>query len=163
MVDLVSVTRPLKKRPPGGVAALFSCSEGQVAYEDDDLKHGVFFHFVIQGLKGKADEESGNRDGKVDSRRTGQLHQHRGLPLSTAPAMTSSSPSCSRPTRSTWSTWVATRREFRHQLDRHEADADPGRRVPDGLARTRQGRRRRREAAAPGADHAAVLPGRDTR
>ena len=44
---------------------MFSCSEGQVAYEDDDLKHGVFFHFVIEGLKGKADEESGNRDGKV--------------------------------------------------------------------------------------------------
>jgi formylglycine-generating enzyme required for sulfatase activity/uncharacterized caspase-like protein len=65
VVDLVSVTRPLKKRPPGGVAALFSCSEGQVAYEDDDLKHGVFFHFVIEGLKGKADEDSGNRDGKV--------------------------------------------------------------------------------------------------
>ena len=65
IAELVSVTRPFKKRPPGGVAALFSCSEGQVAYEDDDLKHGVFFHFVIQGLKGKADEESGNRDGKV--------------------------------------------------------------------------------------------------
>ncbi len=65
IAELVSVTRPFKKRPPGGVAALFSCSEGQVAYEDDDLKHGVFFHFVIEGLKGKADEESGNRDGKV--------------------------------------------------------------------------------------------------
>ncbi len=65
IAELVSVTRPFKKRPPGGVAALFSCSEGQVAYEDDDLKHGVFFHFVIEGLKGNADEESGNRDGKV--------------------------------------------------------------------------------------------------
>ena len=28
-----------------------------------------------------------------------------------------------------------------HQLDRHEADPDPGRRVPDGLARRGQGRR----------------------
>ena len=62
VVDLVSVTRPLKKRPPGGVAALFSCSEGQVSYEDDDLKHGVFFHFVIEGLRGKADADG---DGKV--------------------------------------------------------------------------------------------------
>ena len=62
VVDLVSVTRPLKKRPPGGVAALFSCSEGQVSYEDDDLKHGVFFHFIIEGLRGKADADG---DGKV--------------------------------------------------------------------------------------------------
>ncbi len=65
VVDLQSVTRPLKKRPPGGVAALFSCSEGQFAYEDDDLKHGVFFHFVIEGWQGKADQEAGNRDGKL--------------------------------------------------------------------------------------------------
>jgi formylglycine-generating enzyme required for sulfatase activity len=64
VVDLASVTRPLKKRKPGGVAALFSCSDGQVSYEDDDLKHGVFFHFVIEGLKGEADEK-GDRDGKV--------------------------------------------------------------------------------------------------
>ena len=48
-----------------------------------------------------------------------------------------------------------------HQLDRHEAGADPGRRVPDGLARFGQGCLGRREAAAPGADHAAVLPGGD--
>jgi hypothetical protein len=41
-------------RPPSGVGALFSCSAGQRAYEDDGLKHGVFFHFVLQGLKGKA-------------------------------------------------------------------------------------------------------------
>jgi len=64
VVDLASVTRPLKKRKPGGVAALFSCSDGQVSYEDDKLKHGVFFHFVIEGLKGEADEK-GDRDGKV--------------------------------------------------------------------------------------------------
>jgi len=64
VVDLASVTRPFKKRKPGGVAALFSCSDGQVSYEDDKLKHGVFFHFVIEGLKGEADEK-GDRDGKV--------------------------------------------------------------------------------------------------
>jgi len=64
VVDLASVTRPFKKRKPGGVAALFSCSDGQVSYEDDDLKHGVFFHFVIEGLKGEADE-NGDHDGKV--------------------------------------------------------------------------------------------------
>src|SRR4051794_27108819 len=63
VVELPSLTRPLKKRPLGGVAALFSCSGGEKAYEDPDLKHGVFFHFVIKGLQGEADLDD---DGKVD-------------------------------------------------------------------------------------------------
>jgi hypothetical protein len=46
-------------RPPRGVAALFSCSAGQTAYEDDRLKHGVFFHFVLQGLQGEAKDSDG--------------------------------------------------------------------------------------------------------
>ena len=54
-VDVQSVTRPQLLKPPGGVAALFSCSEGELAFENDTLKHGVFFHFVIQGLRGEAD------------------------------------------------------------------------------------------------------------
>jgi hypothetical protein len=58
---IASVTRPQAVKPPGGVAALFSCSEGQKAYESDELRHGVFFNFVIEGLKGKAAE-----DGAVD-------------------------------------------------------------------------------------------------
>jgi hypothetical protein len=41
-------------RPPRGTAALFSCSSGQRAFETDKLRHGVFFHFVLEGLKGKA-------------------------------------------------------------------------------------------------------------
>src|SRR5262249_18735011 len=36
---------------------------GERAYEHPDLKHGVFFHFVIQGLKGEADHD---KDQKVD-------------------------------------------------------------------------------------------------
>jgi hypothetical protein len=49
---------------PASVAALFSCSDGEVAWEEAELGggHGVFFHFLIEGLKGDAD---GNRDGKV--------------------------------------------------------------------------------------------------
>jgi formylglycine-generating enzyme required for sulfatase activity len=49
---------------PASVAALFSCSDGEVAWEDNDLGggHGVFFHYVIEGLKGDADA---NHDGKV--------------------------------------------------------------------------------------------------
>jgi len=52
---------------PASVAALFSCSDGEVAWEDADLGggHGVFFHYVNEGLKGAADQASGNRDGKV--------------------------------------------------------------------------------------------------
>jgi hypothetical protein len=62
MVDLESVTRPQARRPPGGVEALFSCSTGQLAFENEGLGHGVFFHFVIKGLQGDADLD---RDRKV--------------------------------------------------------------------------------------------------
>src|SRR5262249_2985408 len=45
--------------PPGGVVAFFSCSEAERAFEHDDLKHGVFFHFVIEALKGGAATDGG--------------------------------------------------------------------------------------------------------
>ena len=54
VVKLESVTRPQRTPPPGGVVAFFSCSEGEKAFEHAELKHGVFFHFVIQALKGAA-------------------------------------------------------------------------------------------------------------
>lgn len=60
-VKLESVTRPRKQLPPGGVAALFSCSEGEKAYECKELGHGIFFHFVLQGLAGKADTDKDNQ------------------------------------------------------------------------------------------------------
>lgn len=41
-------------RPPQGVAALFSCRAGERAYENDKLRHGLFFYHVLQGLKGDA-------------------------------------------------------------------------------------------------------------
>ncbi len=50
-----SVTRPEPVKPPGGIAALFSCSAGQRAFEDTKLKSGVFFHFINEGLSGAAD------------------------------------------------------------------------------------------------------------
>ena len=44
---------------PRGVGALFSCSSGEFAHESEKLKHGVFFHYVLEGLRGKArDQES---------------------------------------------------------------------------------------------------------
>jgi hypothetical protein len=47
-VDLKKVTIP------DGVGALFSCKSGQRAFETEKLKHGVFFHFVLLGLRGRA-------------------------------------------------------------------------------------------------------------
>lgn len=46
---------------PEGVDALFSCKTGEVAYESEKLGHGIFFHYVLQGLKG----EAANRRGEV--------------------------------------------------------------------------------------------------
>jgi hypothetical protein len=46
-------------RPPRGLSALFSCATGQRSFETDKLGkgHGVFFHFVLEGLRGKARNE----------------------------------------------------------------------------------------------------------
>ena len=46
-----------------------------------------------------------------------------------------------------------------YELTGHKIHPDQGRRVPDGVARYRQGGRGQRETPAPGADHPAVLPG----
>ena len=54
-VRLESVSRPPILRPPGGMAAFFSCSEGECAFEHPEIGHGVFFHYLIQGLQGAAD------------------------------------------------------------------------------------------------------------
>lgn len=65
--SVASKTLPALPPPTGGTAAFFSCSEHQRAFEDADLKHGVFFHHVIQGLKGEADSSTSKRaaDGVV--------------------------------------------------------------------------------------------------
>ncbi len=42
-------------------AILQSCSPNEVAREDEDLKHGVFFHYLIEGIKGQADEDFNGR------------------------------------------------------------------------------------------------------
>ena len=62
------IEMPAPPPPPASVAALFSCSEKEVSWEDSELDggHGVFFHYVIQGLSGKADEERGNHNHKVE-------------------------------------------------------------------------------------------------
>lgn len=65
--SLASKTLPPLPPPPGGTAAFFSCSQHQKAFEDADLKHGVFFHHVIQALKGDADASTSKHpaDGQI--------------------------------------------------------------------------------------------------
>jgi formylglycine-generating enzyme required for sulfatase activity len=48
-------------RPPRGIAALFSCASGQRAFETKELGggHGVFFHYVLEGLRGQAKDDDG--------------------------------------------------------------------------------------------------------
>jgi formylglycine-generating enzyme required for sulfatase activity len=56
-VRVESVTRPpAAEAIPRGLQALFSCDAGQQSFEYPDLGHGVFFHSVIEGWKGKAAE-----------------------------------------------------------------------------------------------------------
>ncbi len=60
-IDLRKLNQPQTVTLPRGMAAFFSCKAGQQAFEHKDLKHGVFFHFLIEGLSGKA----ANRTGQV--------------------------------------------------------------------------------------------------
>jgi uncharacterized caspase-like protein len=57
------IAMPPPPPPPESVAALFSCSEKEVSWEDAELNggHGVFFHYVIEGLKGDADRDNDNK------------------------------------------------------------------------------------------------------
>ncbi len=54
------------RNPPKGILVLASCSPEEVSWEEGDLRHGVFMHFVLEGLRGKADRERlGNKDSEV--------------------------------------------------------------------------------------------------
>jgi hypothetical protein len=43
-----------------GVNVIFSCRDGEFSREDEDLGHGVFFNFLIRGLKGEAAPDGDN-------------------------------------------------------------------------------------------------------
>ena len=47
---------------PEGIVLLSSCKRGQQSREDDDLHHGVFMYYLLQGLEGFADA---NRDRQI--------------------------------------------------------------------------------------------------
>jgi hypothetical protein len=47
--------------PPKGVMLFQSCANGELSYENPELKRGVFTHYLVEGLQGKA----ADKDGKV--------------------------------------------------------------------------------------------------
>ncbi len=47
------------EKPPEGISLLASCSPGEFAREDPSLGHGVFIHFILEGLQGKAANDEG--------------------------------------------------------------------------------------------------------
>lgn len=44
-------------KPPVGMALLNSCAPGEVSWEDANFGHGVFMHFVLDGMRGAADAD----------------------------------------------------------------------------------------------------------
>lgn len=48
-----------QERPPEGILLLASCGGGQVSMEDEKFGHGVFMHYVLEGLRGRAANEEG--------------------------------------------------------------------------------------------------------
>jgi tetratricopeptide (TPR) repeat protein len=60
-VSLDSLSGTKKMPLPKGLVAFFSCGVGEKSYEDAELKHGVFFHHLLQGWRG----EAANADGEV--------------------------------------------------------------------------------------------------
>lgn len=47
------------------LALVMSCLPDQISLEVEDLGHGLFSHFLIEGLRGACDYDQGNRDGEV--------------------------------------------------------------------------------------------------
>jgi uncharacterized caspase-like protein len=54
--------RSITESSPKGTLLLTSCAPGEKSRESEEFKHGVFMHFVLEGLGGPAD---GNRNGTV--------------------------------------------------------------------------------------------------
>ncbi len=46
------------EQPPRGILLMTSCVPGEIAREEKEFGHGVFMHFLLDGLRGKADEDS---------------------------------------------------------------------------------------------------------
>lgn len=53
-------------RPPEGILLLASCAPGQISMEEKEFGHGVFMHFLLEGLQGKADPDGKGRVSLMD-------------------------------------------------------------------------------------------------
>jgi formylglycine-generating enzyme required for sulfatase activity len=53
-VKLEPAPRPQDAEVPGGLRVLFSCSAGECSHESDYLHSGIFCHYLLEGLRGKA-------------------------------------------------------------------------------------------------------------
>jgi formylglycine-generating enzyme required for sulfatase activity len=49
------------EKPPRGIYYLASCAPGETSKEEPELGHGVFMHYVLQGLRGEADLDKSGR------------------------------------------------------------------------------------------------------
>ena len=56
-VSLVSVDT---NAPLDNLTVFHSCSEGQLSWEDRKLSHGIFTHFIVEGLRGRAENKRGD-------------------------------------------------------------------------------------------------------
>jgi len=58
------------RQVPEGLLILSSCKSGQLSYEEQEFGHGIFVHYLLDGLNGKADARGpnlrGNADGRID-------------------------------------------------------------------------------------------------
>jgi formylglycine-generating enzyme required for sulfatase activity len=51
---------------PRATIALVSCTSNEQSWEDEDLRHGIFMHYLLEALAGKADTQyRGNGNGRV--------------------------------------------------------------------------------------------------
>ena len=110
---------------------------------------GVFFHYVIEGLKSSADQESGNRDNKVSLAELTAFTQDKVLDFVSHRRGRRQMPTLQG--RAGLVTLLDVPRGFSGddgRLPGYEVRSDQGRRVLDGLAGHRQGCLRRREAPA---------------
>lgn len=65
-VDGFNKSIGVESRLPKGTVMFLSCDSGEYSREDPKLGHGLFTHYFIEGLTGRADtQHRGNRDGIV--------------------------------------------------------------------------------------------------
>jgi uncharacterized caspase-like protein len=139
---------PTRPADDSGIAAFFSCAKGQRSFESDELKRGVFFHYLIEGLKGQGankknevtlDSLADFVKGEVPDRVKGGEEVGAGQAVP-QPGW--------RHREGHAGALGGAAEDARGQDSEHGVCADPGGHVPDGLAGFGQAGPRRREAAA---------------